>query len=78
MPSADHAQQRWRRPDRHGLKLPLAILVCNFTPPVAPLGRLRPALLRMLRMLRQMWIARCPACASAASTCGIAAAAHRA
>ena len=41
----DNAQQRWRRPDGQGIQLPVAILVCNFAPPVQQDGRLRPALL---------------------------------
>jgi oligopeptidase A len=41
----DHAQQRWKRPDHGQLQLPVAILVCNFAPPVQQDGRLRPALL---------------------------------
>jgi oligopeptidase A len=41
----DNAQQRWRRPDGHGMQLPVAILVCNFAPPVLRDGQLRPALL---------------------------------
>ena len=41
----DNAQQRWRRPDTPDTQLPVAILVCNFAPPVLQDGRLRPALL---------------------------------
>jgi oligopeptidase A len=41
----DNAQQRWQRPDGHGLQLPVAILVCNFTPPVMHDGQARAALL---------------------------------
>jgi oligopeptidase A len=41
----DNAQQRWRRPDGHGMQLPVAILVCNFAPPVTQDGQARPALL---------------------------------
>jgi oligopeptidase A len=41
----DNAQQRWRRPDGQGMQLPVAILVCNFAPPVTRDGRVRPALL---------------------------------
>jgi len=41
----DNAQQRWHRPDQHGVQLPVAILVCNFSPPLQQHGRLRPALL---------------------------------
>ena len=41
----DNAQQRWRRPDGQGLQLPVAILVCNFAPPLHQVGRLQPALL---------------------------------
>jgi oligopeptidase A len=41
----DNAQQRWRRPDGQGTQLPVAILVCNFAPPVQQDGRVRPALL---------------------------------
>jgi oligopeptidase A len=41
----DNAQQRWRRPDGQGMQLPVAILVCNFAPPVVQDGRARPALL---------------------------------
>jgi oligopeptidase A len=41
----DNAQQRWRRPDGQGTQLPVALLVCNFAPPVQQDGRLRPALL---------------------------------
>jgi len=41
----DNAQQRWQRPDGHGMQLPVAILVCNFAAPVLQDGTLRPALL---------------------------------
>jgi len=41
----DNAQQRWRRPDGQGTQLPVALLVCNFAPPVQQDGRVRPALL---------------------------------
>ena len=41
----DNAQQRWRRPDGQGTQLPVALLVCNFAPPVQQGGRVRPALL---------------------------------
>ncbi len=41
----DNAQQRWRRPDGQGMQLPVAILVCNFAPPVLRNGAMRPALL---------------------------------
>jgi oligopeptidase A len=41
----DNAQQRWRRPDGHGTQLPVAMLVCNFAPPLLQDGRLQPALL---------------------------------
>ncbi len=41
----DNAQQRWQRPDGQGMQLPVAILVCNFAPPVVHDGRVRPALL---------------------------------
>jgi len=41
----DNAQQRWQRPDGHGMQLPVAILVCNFAPPVVQNGQVRPALL---------------------------------
>jgi oligopeptidase A len=41
----DNAQQRWHRPDGQGTQLPVALLVCNFAPPVQQDGRLRPALL---------------------------------
>ncbi len=41
----DNAQQRWRRPDGQGTQLPVALLVCNFAPPVQRDGRERPALL---------------------------------
>ena len=41
----DHAQQRWKRPDQGQLQLPVAILVCNFAPPLQQDGQLRPALL---------------------------------
>jgi len=41
----DNAQQRWQRPDGHGMQLPVAILVCNFAPPVLRNGQLLPALL---------------------------------
>jgi oligopeptidase A len=41
----DNTQQRWQRPDGHGLQLPVAILVCNFTPPVMHDGQARAALL---------------------------------
>jgi oligopeptidase A len=41
----DDAQQRWRRPDHGALQLPVALLVCNFAPPLRQGGQLRPALL---------------------------------
>jgi oligopeptidase A len=41
----DHVQQRWRRPDQQAVQLPVAILVCNFAPPVPQGGQTRPALL---------------------------------
>jgi oligopeptidase A len=41
----DNAQQRWQRPDGRGMQLPVAILVCNFAPPVLQHGQARPALL---------------------------------
>jgi oligopeptidase A len=41
----DNAQQRWRRPDGQGMQLPVAILVCNFAPPVLHDDQTRPALL---------------------------------
>ena len=41
----DNAQQRWSRPDGQGMQLPVAILVCNFAPPVVRDGQARPALL---------------------------------
>ncbi len=41
----DNLQQRWNRPDRHGVQLPVAILVCNFAAPVPHQGQARPALL---------------------------------
>jgi oligopeptidase A len=41
----DNAQQRWQRPDGQGMQLPVAILVCNFAPPVMRDGLARPALL---------------------------------
>ena len=41
----DHAQQRWKRPDQDRVQLPVAILVCNFAPPVTQGGRQRSALL---------------------------------
>jgi len=41
----DNAQQRWHRPDGQGTQLPVALLVCNFAPPVQQDGHVRPALL---------------------------------
>jgi oligopeptidase A len=41
----DNAQQRWHRPDGQGMQLPVALLVCNFAPPVLQDGQVRPALL---------------------------------
>jgi oligopeptidase A len=41
----DDAQQRWRRPDHGSLQLPVALLVCNFAPPLQQDGRQRPSLL---------------------------------
>jgi len=41
----DDAQQRWRRPDHGVLQLPVALLVCNFAPPMLTDGRQQPSLL---------------------------------